>query len=147
MDIYPTKAQFLRGEEASLRLETCGAAVLKVVIRLSRLGETVRELRLHDVTADTNIPLGSFDESFASYGVDARVETEGGSFELHTAFDVTDEPRRCLRYGFLSDFTREDAGNGARGLALQMPYKHGPVLRLVVPGTTPSFRLRTTIRT
>ena len=38
MDIYPTKAQFLRGEEASLRLETCGAAVLKVVIRLSRLG-------------------------------------------------------------------------------------------------------------
>jgi hypothetical protein len=113
MDIYPTKAQFLRGEEASLRLETCGAAVLKVVIRLSRLGETVRELRLHDVTADTNIPLGSFDESFASYGVDARVETEGGSFELHTAFDVTDEPRRCLRYGFLSDFTREDAGNGA----------------------------------
>ena len=113
MDIYSTKAQFLRGEEASLRLETCGATVLKVVIRLSRLGETVRELRLHDVTADTNIPLGSFDENFASYGVDARVEIEGGSFELHTAFDVTDEPRRCLRYGFLSDFTREDAGNGA----------------------------------
>lgn len=113
MDIYPAKAQFLRGEEASLRLETCGAAVLKAVIRLSRLGETLRELRLHDVTADKNIPLGSFDESFASYGVDARVETEDGSFELHTAFDVTDEPGRCLRYGFLSDFTREDAGNGA----------------------------------
>lgn len=79
MDIYPTKAQFLRGEETSLRLETCGAAVLKAVIRLSRLGETLRELRLHDVTADTNIPLGSFDESFSSYGVDARVETEGAA--------------------------------------------------------------------
>lgn len=113
MDIYPTKAQFLRGEEAALRLETGGAAVRRASILLSRLGETLRELRLYGLTADTNIPLGSFDESFASYGVDAKIETEGGSFELHTAFDVTDDPRRCPRYGFLSDFGREDAENGA----------------------------------
>lgn len=113
MDLYPVKAQFLTGEEVVLRLETNGSSYEYVQVSVYRLNALVHQQTIFECCADMQISLGKYDAAFAGYGVSATVCTGENSVFLETAFDVVDHPKRSLRYGFVSDFTQEDADNGA----------------------------------
>lgn len=113
MDLFPEKAQFLSGEEVILRLETGGNVPCTAQVTVSRLDQKILQKTVQVMKENGSISLGRFDAGFFGYGVDAVVSTNTGTAVLRTAFDVTDNPRRSLRYGFLSDFTEQDAENGA----------------------------------
>lgn len=113
MDLFPAKAQFQSGEEVVLQLETEGRPWKAAHITVFLLERVVLQKTVPAAPGNVRISLGCFDAHFAGYGVKAVVSTDTGSLVLTTAFDVTDNPRRSLRYGFLSDFTEQDEGNGA----------------------------------
>lgn len=108
MDLYPAKAQFLTDEEVILKLETTGRNQWTVQIRVFHLNEEVLNKTINGLSCDTDIALGRFETSFAGYGVSAELTYGKERTVLETAFDVVDDPRRSLRYGFLSDFTQAD---------------------------------------
>lgn len=113
MDLYPIKAQYLRNEEITLRLELQKEKFDYAVITVYMLEKeaAVKEIRpLLDVT---DICFQGFDVPFAGYGVEAVLYGECGRVTMETAFDVTDNPKSSLRYGFVSDFEEKDAENGA----------------------------------
>ncbi len=57
------------------------------------------------------IPFQAPETDWDCYGVEVEVRSrENGTLRLSTAFDVADHWRRAPRYGFLSDFKNEDAG-------------------------------------
>ena len=113
MDLFPAKAQFRSGEEVVLHLETGGRPWKAALITVFLLDRVVLQKTVPAWPGNVRVSLGSFDTEFAGYGVKAVVSTDTGSLVLTTAFDVTDDPRRSLRYGFLSDFTEQDEDNGA----------------------------------
>lgn len=113
MDLYPIKAQYLRNEEITLRLELQKEKFDYAVITVYMLEKeaAVKEIRpLLDVT---DICFQGFDVPFAGYGVEAVLYGECGRVTMETAFDVTDNPKSSLRYVFVSDFEEKDAENGA----------------------------------
>jgi len=113
MDLYPVKAQFLTGEEVVLCLETDGQLCKYAEVTVYHLDVLVYQKTLSDFREDALISVGEYDTTLAGYGVSVKVYTEESSVLLETAFDVVDNPKRSLRYGFVSDFTQEDADNGA----------------------------------
>jgi len=113
MEIYPVKAQYLKNEEVLIHLEFDGTSAEQVFITVYRLEQVAGEFNFQDLTDSADLPIGSFSDDFAGYGVVARVISGGASTSLSTAFDVVDNPKRSLRYGFLSDFTAADKDNGA----------------------------------
>lgn len=113
MDLYPVKAQFLTGEEVELRLEMDGSICEYAAVAVYHLNILVHQQTVIDFTGDTLISVGKYDAAFAGYGVSVKVYMAGQCVLLETAFDVVDNPKRSLRYGFVSDFTEADADNGA----------------------------------
>lgn len=113
MDLFPVKAQFLSGEEVILRLETGGDFPCAAQVTVSCLNKIILQKTVQVISENGSISLGRFDTDFGGYGVDAVVSTSTDRTILRTAFDVADNPRRSLRYGFLSDFTEQDDENGA----------------------------------
>lgn len=113
MDLYPVKAQFLTGEEVELRLEMDGSICEYAEVAVYHLNILVHQQTVIDFTGDTLISVGKYDAAFAGYGVSVKVYMAGQCGLLETAFDVVDNPKRSLRYGFVSDFTEADADNGA----------------------------------
>lgn len=122
-DIYPLKAQFASGEEVALAVElangTDEAASLQVRVLIRELDRVVRQRELAvevpargDATAELNV--GSFEADFIGFGTDAELELDGRVVSRSsTAFDVADDWRRAARYGFLSDFGAEEAGDAS----------------------------------
>lgn len=108
MDLYPVKAQFLTDEEVILKLETTRRNQWTVRIRVFHLNDEVLSKTICGLVCSSEISLGSFETSFAGYGVSAECESSGEKITLETAFDVVDNPARSLRYGFLSDFGQDD---------------------------------------
>lgn len=113
MELYPVKAQFLTGEEVVLCLETDGQFCECAEVIVYHLESLVHQKTVSDFREDTLISAGKYDTAFAGFGVSVKVYTGENSVLLETAFDVVDNPKRSLRYGFVSDFTQEDAENGA----------------------------------
>lgn len=113
MDLYPVKAQYLTGEEVILHLETDGSICEYAEVAVYHLNVLVHQQTVIDFTGDTLISVGKYDAVFAGFGVSVTLCTGENSILLETAFDVVDNPKRSLRYGFVSDFTQEDADNGA----------------------------------
>lgn len=113
MDLYPVKAQFLTGEEVVLHLETDGQLCEYAQLTVYHLEIVVYQKAMSDLSGDILISAGKYDTAFAGYGVSAKVCIGEECILLETAFDVVDNPKRSLRYGFVSDFTQEDAANGA----------------------------------
>ena len=77
------------------------------------LNALVHQQTIFECCTNMLISLGKYDATFAGFGVSAKVCTGENSVFLETAFDVVDHPKRSLRYGFVSDFTQEDADNDA----------------------------------
>ena len=113
MDLFPAKAQFHTGEPVDVILETDGEPWERAEAAVFRLNELVGRQSLRPAGPRTVLSLGCFDSPFAGYGVSVRLTGGGKTAVLETAFDVTDSPKRTLRYGFVSDFTPADADNGA----------------------------------
>lgn len=113
MDLYPVKAQFLTGEEVVLHLETDGQPCEYAQLTVYDLDIVVYQKTVSDLSGDILISAGKYDTDFSGYGVSAKVFMGEECILLETAFDVVDNPKRSLRYGFVSDFTQEDAANGA----------------------------------
>ena len=113
MDLYPVKAQFLTGEEVELRLETDGQFCKYAEVTVYHLDSLVHQKTVSDLSEDSLISVGKYDTAFAGFGVSVTLCTGENSILLETAFDVVDNPKHSLRYGFVSDFTQEDADNGA----------------------------------
>jgi len=113
MDLYPEKAQFLTGEDVCLRMETDGRICDVVELAVWYLDQVVHRQTMRHVCGDVVFSVGKYDVSFAGYGVSVHVCGNSTSILLETAFDVVDNPRRSLRYGFLSDFTKDDEDNGS----------------------------------
>lgn len=113
MDLYPEKAQFSTGEEVVLCLETDGQLCEYAHLAVHHLNTVVYQQTISKLSGNIRISVGQYNVPFAGYGVSVHVYTDNENFLLETAFDVADNPKRSLRYGFVSDFTEEDAGNGA----------------------------------
>ena len=113
MDLYPIKAQFLTSEEVVLHLETDGQLCEYAQLTVYHLDIVVYQKTVSDLSGDILISAGKYDTAFAGYGVSAKVCMGEECILLETAFDVVDNPKRSLRYGFVSDFTQEDEANGA----------------------------------
>ncbi|OUS77946.1 hypothetical protein B1748_04020 [Paenibacillus sp. MY03] len=137
-DIYPLKAQYRSGETVTLAVELAnrsGAAAkgsLRCEIRELDAVVQVAERQV-DVsangTATIRLDVGPFVTDFAGYGADAELmEAAAGPAgadavpagetyasqsvsRMSTAFDVVSDWRRAARYGFLSDFGPEEAGD------------------------------------
>ena len=113
MDLYPVKAQFLSGEEVELCLDADGHICEYAEVSIYHLNDLVYRQKVADFIGNILISVGKYDTTFAGYGASVTVCTGNTRILLETAFDVVDNPKRSLRYGFLSDFTQDDADNGA----------------------------------
>ena len=113
MDIYPSKAQFSTNETVTLCLICDDVLPISVHIRVLLLSKTVWEQNIVLTENKTTVSIGAFSATFAGYGVNVYQQNDLEKPILQTAFDVTESPRKPLRYGFLSDFTEKDRDNGA----------------------------------
>ena len=112
MDLYPVKAQYLCGESVVLRLELEEEYDFGIVYVFS-VESCIWSKKIENLREINDIEVGRFENQFAGYGVQLILESNGNRQVLETAFDVTDNPRRSLRYGFVSDFQTKDKNNGA----------------------------------
>ena len=96
LDISMSKAQYIIGEAIKIHINASPDA---------RIAVTVRHL------ADAPIPYqeGMLPPAVGGYGVDAVID----GVVISTAFDVVADRRERIRYGFLSDFAKEDEDDGA----------------------------------
>lgn len=200
MDLYPLKAQFMRGEKIKLALEWDGLLPARVLLGIFSLDKCIHqeEILLTEDSSDENqvgqegkksikvtehqaveFAIDGFDTAMSGYGVEiyrlgsgadlpdvsravaqeredvcpgkrttGLPQNEGekeGELVLQTAFDVVDSPRKCLRYGFVSDFREEDADHGAMLWLLKChinlvqfydwSYRHDQLLAPEIEGT------------
>ncbi len=101
MDLYCHKAQYRPGEAVELIWEGPETAELSVTV--TRLETPVTTVQLSR-QENGRFCLGAFPEG--GYGVCAQ----GGGVRQYTAFDVAGEAVAYPRYGFLSDFAPDQAG-------------------------------------
>lgn len=115
MDLYTLKAQYLSGEDVYVRLELEPEEKTdrQVLVRVWFLETLVLEKTVIITENSTDIKIGKFRENFCGYGVTVSLNEKADGKLLETAFDVVENPRQSLRYGFVSDFRTEDKENGA----------------------------------
>jgi len=118
-DVYPLKAQFMKGEKITIRMELenplkedISAGLIVKVSHIDEIEEVI-ELSAREIKAGESIvidvELEPRDEDFKGYGVDVGLIRDGVQIEeLSTSFDVVSDWRKTPRYGFLADFYRED---------------------------------------
>lgn len=117
-DIYPSKAQYIKGENVDIILELDNEgnmeSVFRIELRISFLLNEVsrrqEEIILRPKENKTiSINLGAYEDDFRGYGVDVFIYRDGSLADtLSTAFDVVDDWRKSARYGFLSEFNASD---------------------------------------
>lgn len=118
VDIYPTKAQFIKNENIELVLElynpTQENKSLTLDIKISKLIDVV-ETSINCViltpgeSKSITISLEPKAADFEGYGVDTQVFDGEALVQLcSTSFDVVSDWRKAIRYGFLSDFSDRD---------------------------------------
>lgn len=121
-DLYPLKAQFRSGERIRLAVELAhaGDEPVTATLRCSiwELHQEVEQQTMEGVVIPPHTVLtvyveaGPFHTAFTGYG--AEVVTVGAAGQTHaasTAFDVVEDWRVAPRYGFLSDFGVQEAGD------------------------------------
>ncbi|MDX6242473.1 MAG: dextranase [Frankiales bacterium] len=92
-DLLPTQGIYATGTIASVEVRELAAPA---VLSVTRLGETVSE---HRVGAPGLVDLAEL--APGGYGVELAVD---GVTVARTALEVSDRPRRSLRYGFVVDY-------------------------------------------
>lgn len=129
VDVYPAKAKFSRGEPVELIVEVGHPAdapaeveLELTVMHLLQPVETIRRRVTCPARAGTvtvPVTVSPLQAEVAGYGVDVRLLMDGKEIGLLSgAFDVADDWRKAPRYGFLSDFHPDEAGDTEDVLAL-----------------------------
>lgn len=118
-DVYPDRAQYRPGEKGNIVLELSGsqAGSYTIFVEFSEFHHIVWmekiSLQLEEGQEKTVlIPFESPHSTWACFGVDIKIlkdQTIVG--EGSTAFDVADHWKRAPRYGFISDFKKDEEGN------------------------------------
>lgn len=104
MEIYPIKGRYLPGEPITLTIVYDGDAE-RFRVSVFALDECVHSLAVERTGKKTQVTLPPVDESFAGFGI--ACQTEAGE-QSACAVDVQAE-LRAFRYGFLSDFSKDEA--------------------------------------
>jgi dextranase len=110
-DCYPDKAQYLAGEtvqilfegEPGVTVDAIEVSVLeleKEIVTKKIVGEELSEGGII-CRMKLSLPVGN-------YGVDAYIRSGEKESRLHTAFDIVASCRDSIRYGFLTDFKKEE---------------------------------------
>ncbi|WP_168120110.1 glycoside hydrolase family 66 protein [Paenibacillus sp. HB172176] len=124
MDVYPLKAQFRSGERVRLAVQLAnpGSAKRKVSLTVTiwELDREAERQRLETFVLPANnsalieVEVGPFETDFTGYGAQAQLCENGEVIDsAGTAFDVVKDWRVSPRYGFLSEFGSEEAGDRA----------------------------------
>lgn len=131
-DVYPDKAQYLLNENVNIIVELTGKLQeeINAVIQLSVLDidqviiQQNREVILKpDSSQEVVFSFGPMFSETKGYGADAVLIMNGGiASKLSTAFDVADSWKGAPRYGFLSDFHKQDEND--TGAVKQMSKYH-----------------------
>lgn len=109
IDCYPGKAQYLFGEQPFICITT-KEKPQDIKVSLFRLAQWVADAKEYTTEPAKNgnfLTKALFPQNLpcACYGVD--ISTDGDTFS--TAFDIVNSVRESLRYGFLADFSAEEA--------------------------------------
>ncbi len=104
MEIYSKKGRYLSGEPIELTIVYNGDAE-RFRVSVVKLDECVRSLTVEKTGEKTSVTLPPIGESFAGLGVVCQTET---GEQAACAVDIQKE-LRVFRYGFLSDFSKEEA--------------------------------------
>ncbi len=118
LDSYPDKAQYRPGDEGNIVLEILADrdASIEVVIEFKKLHHHLwKEVKTFLIKENTlskiMVPFQAPVVDWACFGVDVKIRLDNQIVgEQSTAFDVADHWRRAPRYGFLSDFKKEEIG-------------------------------------
>lgn len=115
IDLYPKKAQYLKGEPVKLVVEIpIHEDIVKAQVDIFHLDKLVRTESAAIIKQTDCLDVGAFYDDFAGYGVEVTFfRSDGTKLYAATAFDVTNLTKKSLRYGFLSDFTAEDDNDKA----------------------------------
>ncbi|MBP3039022.1 hypothetical protein J9303_05805 [Bacillaceae bacterium Marseille-Q3522] len=119
IDVYPDKAQYHPGEEGNIivEVEATSACRLKIQTAFSELSsifsKTEKEIVLVESRRDkVLIPFQAEGVGWKCIGVDVNIYlSDELQITKSTAFDIADHWRRAPRYGFLSDFPKEELGD------------------------------------
>ena len=113
--VYPTKAQFIIGEEIKIKVELNNAveAGSTLICNIYRLQESLFKIEKTVLKGDKEIVfsfnLNIRERYMTGYGVKVEVQRLDGNYDAYyTAFDVVDSWTRAPRYGFISDFSDSD---------------------------------------
>lgn len=106
MEIYPNKGLYGPHEPIGLTI-LCDKDILTFTVRVYSLDEQIKEIQIKRTGRRTKLMLPPVQKTFAGYGV--VCEADNGDV-CSTAFDVQ-RHLRVFRYGFLSDFSQDDANN------------------------------------
>lgn len=118
IDVYPNKSQYLSGEDISIHVQMMNPnenqiqAVITINVML--LHDVIVQRRLEVILQpqseeSIDISLSAFQDDWQGYGVDVTLQVENQDIQtFSTAFDVVSTWKKAPRYGFLSDFHRED---------------------------------------
>ncbi|MEK5177847.1 glycoside hydrolase family 66 protein [Paenibacillus odorifer] len=117
IDMYPDQAQYKSGQAGSIivELETQEDRVLELVVEFYKLEKQVAE-ETFEISLEkglrqiARIPLFTEDTEWAGYGVKATVFYDKFAVSTaYTSYDIADHWSRAPRYGFLSDFRKEES--------------------------------------
>ncbi|MEX2416301.1 MAG: glycoside hydrolase family 66 protein [Paenibacillaceae bacterium] len=119
IDVYPTKAQFISGEEISIIIELENTSLLpidglryeaKLVFGDQVIAASGAHLELSAEVKEHRLVIFPAREAiFDGLGVDVKLYTGDHSIqEFSSSLDVVSDWRRSMRYGFLSDFYKDD---------------------------------------
>lgn len=104
MEIYPNKGLFAPYEPIRLTI-MCAEDVSAFSVEVYSLDRLIKRIPITRAGTVTKLVLPPFPCAFGGFGVVCTAET---GTHCSTAFDVQDR-RTAFRYGFLSDFSKDDA--------------------------------------
>lgn len=113
-DVFPSKAQFRKGEEIGIVVELGKDAAFgnKLCCKVFKLHENMFVLE-KDICSEEKVifkfQIDCREEILSGYGVEVELYNNDEIVQtLYTAFDISGSWRYAPRYGFLSDFSPED---------------------------------------
>lgn len=112
-DVYPSKAQFKKGEKIEIIAELEGTAPLNTLrCRVYKLHEIIlvqdKFIALPENRVVFEFDINGYGE-LSGFGVEIEHYEKNETLQvMYTAFDISDSWRYAPRYGFVSDFSPED---------------------------------------
>lgn len=116
-DVYPNKSQYISGDEIIIVIEMVNESTDKKngTLKLDVMClDKVIDSKSLDIGIEAQsknkfcISLGDKADEWQGYGVDVTLICDDKEDRLSTAFDVVSSWKSAPRYGFLSDFYKED---------------------------------------